>query len=246
MSALIFQCPSCRALVGAVAVELQPGRAGLHCEACGAVAWLPDSARTGEARVVDVAPTPRPAAPRELPSSSAALVVAAPVAPAPAGSAGPFAADARSRLLERLAALPPANDHQRELAGAFERLLGTWEGEAGHKELLKRASGTGELAFVGQRYRAVLDVAPNDVAARRAQGEILTLAMGALSATRDLGALANDPAARARRRNLVLTVLALVFAGLLTWALRQREALLRAGDDGAKMLEGDPAGDPLR
>jgi hypothetical protein len=246
LSPLVFQCPSCRALVGAVAAELQAGRAGLRCEACGAVAWLPDSARTGEARVVDVEPAARAAAPRELPPSSVALVVASPATPVSSGATGAFSADALARLRERLASMPPPSDPQRDLAAAFERLLGTWEGEAGHKELLKRASGKGELAFIGQRYRAVLDVVPNDAAARRAQGEILTLAMGALSATRDLGAIANDPATRVRRRNLVLSVLAFVFAGLLLWAVRQREALLRAGDDGAKMLEGDPAGDPLR
>ena len=36
-------------------------------------------------------------------------------------------------------------------------LQGTWSSEAEHKNFLKQASLDGELAFAGQRYRAVLE-----------------------------------------------------------------------------------------
>ncbi|MBI1946098.1 MAG: hypothetical protein HYS27_10400 [Deltaproteobacteria bacterium] len=238
MNALIFQCPACRALVGAARAELQPGRAGLRCAACGAVAWLPEAGAAGEAHVVDVEAEPRVAPPRELPAASGALVVAAPSAPAPATiMAGPFDAELRARLRERLAALPPSGGAQEELAAAFVELLDTWQGEAAHKALLRRASAAGELAFVGQRYRAVLDVAPNDAAARRAQEEVLALAMATMSATRDLGALGEDQTVKAKRRALWAGVIAFAFVAIVLWAMRERDALLRSDADGAKMLE---------
>lgn len=246
MSALIYQCPACRALVGVDRAELQPTRAGLHCEACGAVAWLPDAQSRSEARVVDVEPTARPTAPRELLPSAGALVVAAPSAPAAPTGEARFGADTLARLRDKLASLPAPTEPQRELATDFEQLLGSWEGEAGHKALLKRASSAGELAFIGQRYRAVLDIVPQDERARRAQGEVLTLAMAAMSATRDLGALAIDPAEKTRRRTLAASLVLFVFAAIILWAVRQRNALLRDDADGAKMLVEDPAGQVAR
>lgn len=245
MNALIFQCPACRALVGAARVELQPGRAGLRCEACGSVAWLPESAGGTEARVVDVEPAPRAQVTRELPpASGGALVVAAPSAPAPPVST--FGTELRERIRQRLASKAAPIDRQRELAADFDRLLDAWHGEDAHKALLKRASRDGELAFVGQCYRAVLDVAPNDAGARRAQGEILTLAVGALSATRDLGALGDDIAGKTRRRTLAATLILFAFAAIILWAMRERSGLLRGDAEGAKMMFDRPAGEAAR
>lgn len=246
MTAIVFQCPSCRALVGAERAEVQPGRAGLHCSACGAVAWLPDGTERAEARVVDVEPATRAPARRELPAPGGALVVAPPSAPVTAAQGGRLDDERVVRWRERVAALPAPAESQRALAAAFDQLLGAWGTDAQHKALLKRASSEGELAFLGQRYRAVLDVSPEDTAARRAQSEILSLAMAAMSATRDLGALATDPAATARRRTLLMSAILLVFAGIILWALRERNALLRDGDDGAKMMAEDPAAEGVR
>lgn len=241
MNALIFQCPACRALVGATRAELQPGRAGLRCEACGAVAWLQESGSRVDAQVVDVEPPPRTAPARELPPTSGALVVAPPSAPSAPASQRPFGADVRDRVRVRLESLPPPLDSQLELAAGFELLLDSWHGDAAHKAMLKRASGCGELAFIGQRYRAVLDVVPDDPAARRAQQEILTLAVGALSATRDLGALGEDSAGKTRRRALVAAIILFSFIAIVQWALREGTALLHDDADGAKMTPEAPA-----
>lgn len=239
MSPLIFQCPTCRALVGASQVQVQPGRAGLACAACGATAWLPDAAH-GSARVVDVEPTVAPAPPPGLPSPSTAMVLAPPTAPAPmttSTAASTLDADVRARVRRQLTELPPQNDAQHELAAAFDTLLDAWPGEPAHKALLKRASGAGELAFVGQRYRAVLEAAPGEPAARRAQEEVLTLAMAAMAATRDLGALVDDKAAKGKRQALYATIIAAAFLAVVLWAMRERAALLRGDADSAKMLE---------
>ncbi|MCC7072837.1 MAG: hypothetical protein IT383_16030 [Deltaproteobacteria bacterium] len=247
MSPLVFQCPACRALVGVTHAQVQGGRAGLSCAACGAVAWLPEATQ-GSARVVDVEPAPHAAPPRELPAANGALVLAPPTAPMSAAPTTPelaLDAELRTRVRHRLAELPAASAAQQELAAAFAMLLEAWNREAAHKAMLQRASGAGELAFVGQHYRAVLEAAPGDPIARRAQDEILSLAMATMTATRDLGALAEDKGAKGKRQALYAAIIAFAFVAVALWAMRERDALLRRDADSAKMLE-EPAEAPAR
>ena len=228
----VFQCAACRALSVASSVALDGARerAGLSCDACGAVTWLPVGAPSS-ARVVDVDAPARPApAPRELPAP-AALATRAPTTVATVGSA--FTDDQRGRIDERIAKLPPGEGApgQGELAHAFARLLGQWTSEGEHKAFLKKASMLGELAFAGQRYRQVLDAVPGDPAAKRAQGEILTLAMASMSQQKDLGTVDEQKNGKALAAGLLLIV-AIVAAFLVLW---KGSDLLRADTGGATM-----------
>ena len=63
-------------------------------------------------------------------------------------------------------------------------MSGAWQSEAEHKAILKAAAAAGELAFVGGRYRAVLDVVRDEPRAKAAQNELLTLAMATMTSIR--------------------------------------------------------------
>lgn len=192
---IVFQCPACRSLVTAneVSIPLDGSRAGLPCSACRSIAWLP---ATG---AVDAESAPHePAAPRarvqptpSLPPPTA-IAPRAPTEPAPAAHAGvaPRLTEEQRELVHaKLARLPPAGDAQNGVAEDFKKLLRAWEDASAHKGFLQRASASGELSFAGQSYRAVLDAIPGEPAAKKAQNEILALAMASLSSTRDLGAV---------------------------------------------------------
>lgn len=242
-AAVIYQCLACRSLVAAstIAFDRERDRAGLVCSHCGAASWLP-LAGTAGARVVDVDPPPTERArggPRELPAP-AGLVPSSTsmVGPLGVGAVEVFSVDQRERITARCQTLPPAPGAQAELAQAFERLLPAWGSDAEHKQLLKRASMLNELAFVGQRYRLVLEEAPGDPAARRAQNEILSLAMASLSQTRDLGSPAEGSRSRAGvAAAIVLLVLALI------GALVVMPRLLR-GMSGEAMIDAPPGASP--
>jgi hypothetical protein len=216
--AVTFQCNACRALVSAtsVALDVDRERAGLLCAACGAGSWLP-IAGAGAARAVAPidAEDPVRAEPAAPPGEGAtalvpagrggAALVSTALVPTPivstagaagAGLTGSLSAAQREAIGQRLRALPAPADGQRDLADGFERLLERWADDAEHKQLLRRASLQEELAFAGQRYRAVLDAIPNEPRAKKAQSDILGLAMAAMGQTRDLGSPGEPPKKR--------------------------------------------------
>ncbi len=153
--ALLFQCGACRSLVSADSVVLDQGqdRAGLSCAVCQAVTWLPLSRGA-------LAPSPS---------------LTAPV------TAGVIDDDQRARVCKRLLALGPSGSSQEDLASSFERLLGHWHSDVEHKHFLNKASMLGELAFAGQRYRAMLEEVPDEPHAKRAQEDLVALAVAAMS-----------------------------------------------------------------
>jgi hypothetical protein len=119
--------------------------------------------------------------------------------------------DARARILERWSKLGSVSIEQRPLAARLERLVrGPWSNEAEHKSLLKAASLADELAFVGSRYRAVLDVVRDEPQARAAQQELLTLAMLTMKGGRDLGD-ASEPRGKSKAYVALVTIAALGF-----------------------------------
>jgi hypothetical protein len=213
---LVFQCAACRALVVAssVVIDKERERAALPCHACGAACWLPWAGAPGGNRtsteVVDVEPA-HPGAPAARALPSGALV---PSSPAAVEVAAGGDADLRSRILERLPELGPVAEGQRDLAAAFDKLLLHWHSEAEHKAFMQRAAMQNELAFAGQRYRLALDVAPADPHAKRAQGEILTLAMVSLNREKDLGSTDAD---KTRAKLALAFAAALIIAVVSLW-----------------------------
>ncbi|HEY1098711.1 MAG TPA: hypothetical protein VGF99_07275, partial [Myxococcota bacterium] len=119
-------------------------------------------------------PVPPALPPMSLPAAALVPVAAAPIATSWDGAA-------RARIDDKLA---PPTDEQKLLAERFERLLdGAWHNDAEHRQLLKAAAAADQLAFVGARYRAVLDVVRDEPKARHAQQELLTLAMATMKPT---------------------------------------------------------------
>lgn len=101
-----------------------------------------------------------------------------------------FAPDIVERIHARLNLLPEPSVAQLPLVERFEKLLvSSWSSESEHKGLLKMAAMAGELALVGARYRAVLDVVRDEPRARAAQQELLTLAMATMQQSKELGSL---------------------------------------------------------
>ncbi|MBM4279636.1 MAG: hypothetical protein FJ137_02380 [Deltaproteobacteria bacterium] len=152
---------------------------------------------TGSTETVTRAST---AAPPGAPTA-AALGVAPP--------AGPWSEQLRARVLARWGSLGEVSAAQSGLAARLDRLArGPWNEEAEHKALLETASMTGELAFVGARYRAVLDVVRDDPRARAGQQELLKLALATMKNAPDLAS--TNP----ERRGGVYAAL-VIFAALL-------------------------------
>jgi hypothetical protein len=90
-------------------------------------------------------------------------------------------------VLVRWGRLGDVTPNQVALAARLDRLArGPWNDEAEHKAVLQAASATGELAFVGARYRVVLDVIADEPRARAAQRDLLTLAMATMRGAPDL------------------------------------------------------------
>jgi hypothetical protein len=250
---VVAQCPACRALVvvGAVVVDGSRGvdgapRAGLACGACGAVSWLPLTTTV----VTSSPPALTALPPPSLPILPAATVVAdgpaatATPAPAPMPAAttttttttattapsalatATFDEDTVARVRARFAAPTETQTH---LAERFDALLATkWAVESEHKAILKTAAAAGELAFVGGRYRAVLDVVRDEPRARAAQNELLTMAMATMSSQR----LAPSEEGTSRTKVALAIILFLVVGGGLFWVVRTVMATLAQGGAG--------------
>lgn len=207
MAAIVAQCPSCRALVAIDRIVVEGERAGVRCPSCFALSWLPiertnQAALPSPALVVDL---PLPALPAPaLPAPAVALVAAA---PGTLQGANGFDDDVVARISAKL--LPPADDapRQAELAARFSRLLQHWHNETEHKQLLKAAAASDELAFIGTRYRAVLDIVRDEPRARAAQQDLIALAMANMGSTR---ALTTDDGAS--NNNVVKLVAGVVLA----------------------------------
>ncbi len=172
MAVVIVQCSACRALVPVSAVHVDTaGGAGLPCAACGVVTWLPPVGAPSSS----IVPTSTPAPPAPLASTTSAL------APPAVQSPGGAIQDVRAQLVPVLDALPTPDEEQQPLDAAFRALLPVWQDAAAHTAFLKRASATDQLAFAGQRYRAALQQMPGDERAKKAQQDLLRLAMAHLS-----------------------------------------------------------------
>lgn len=258
---LVFQCGACRSLVSAHSVVADPAqeRAGLACAVCGGITWLPSASASGQ--VVDVHTTA--SSPSLQLASSTALVAstatsattATPATPANTAAtantaasaasaatvalANRFTEDQRARIGDRLRTLAASGAAQEELSMSFDRLLGLWQSEAEHKALLTKASLVGELAFVGQRYRSILDEVPGDPQAKKAQTELLGLAMATMSRDKDLGATVRGGINKNVAAVVIVILTAIICAGLVIYLPR----LLRP-DTGDETLLDVPGGRP--
>ncbi len=181
MLGVIIQCPSCRALttVSQAHVIADQAAVALRCPECGAQHALP--------LVEDVAPAPLPsdAAPTLVPKPALAKVDAAPatalvsatvppsapeqqaaaVAPQPKATtnADTEAQAAIRTALEGVGAADPGSE------GVVEdllKLIPTWEDQAGHQRLIKRAALEDKLGALGVRYRVHRCEGPRPAGAR--------------------------------------------------------------------------------
>ena len=202
MSALVFQCTSCRLLGSVQTIDVDGEHAGLRCASCGKVSWLPvTSSRATVITSVGSSggtPSTSPALPpstalsmseafEEMPSDYD-LRPRKPALPEPspetsiAVRGGPAIVGGPTWP----ARLPEATTTQLALRTAFEALRAHWDDEKAHTALVRRASIEGELAYVGQLYKALLDKNPSEPRVKRAQQEILTLAMATMNTSREL------------------------------------------------------------
>jgi hypothetical protein len=232
-SGVVFQCASCRALTVAGAVFVDDAkRAGLQCTSCGAMSYLPiagaDDAR-GPTVVVDADAAARATPPsRALPASTSTIVAASTSATT---SSRAWSGDVHERIVARVAKIGDAASPELVgLAGDFDRLLGRWDDAAEHSKFLKKAASIDQLAFAGQRYRAVLEIAPGDAAARKAQGDLMTMAMATFSAQKDLGAITPERSKTVQLALAMAVIVVTVIAAI--WFLPR---LLPPADGGATM-----------
>ena len=220
---LVFQCGACRSLVSAQSVVADPTqeRAGLACVVCGGITWLPfaSASASASAQVVDVHTT-SPSPSLQLASSTALVATATAANAASVALATTFTEDQRTRIVERLRKLTASGSAQEELSTSFDRLLGLWQSEAEHKALLTKASLVGELAFVGQRYRSILDEVPGDAQAKKAQTELLGLAMATMSREKDLGATVRGGINRNVAAVVIVILTVVVCVGLVVYLPR--------------------------
>jgi hypothetical protein len=133
----------------------------------------------------------------------------------PGGARLEWSVELRARVRQRLSALPP--DGADDVAQAFDRLLDHWP-------------------VAGQRYRAVLDVVPGDAMAKKAQADLLALAMVTMRQDRELGGAGNTGDVK-KAASVVIAVLAFALIGYLVWTTM---SILRGGDEGAKIEELGP------
>lgn len=167
---MIVQCPACRALVdvSAATIDGDQRRAGLTCSACGAVTWLGEGAPVVEGGRSVTAPS--------TPSTSKEAATPA-VAPGAASVERP-GADAPDDL-EALKAAVEAIDvvDAEETKAAFIELLGRWHDDDAHKKVIQRGLLAGQLAVVGQGYRAVLEQRGEDTMSAKGRDRVLASAM---------------------------------------------------------------------
>lgn len=242
---VVAQCPACRALVvvGAIVVDGSRAadgtpRAGLPCAACGVVSWLPLTTTIVTSPLPSLTALPPAASPALADVTASAAATSSPAVPAPTVPA-PTTATATTAIatatfdddiLARVRARCPAPEaSQTHLAERFEALLTTtWAQEAEHKALLKAAAAAGELAFVGARYRAVLDTVRDEPRARAAQQELLTMAMATMSSQRLVPVEQGTSTAK-----IVMGILLfLAVGGGLFWVARTVMAMLTRGGAG--------------
>jgi hypothetical protein len=141
------------------------------------------------------------------------------------GPSDPFGDDERTRIRKKLATLPPPSSTQAALASRFDALLdGRWRVETEHKALLKAAATAGELAFVGSRYRAVLDVVRDEPRARGAQQELLTMAMATM---KPLGSAVDDGPGGGRRGVAAVALVVVFFVVLVVGGSMVRDVLAK-------------------
>jgi hypothetical protein len=126
-----------------------------------------------------------------------------------------FDAEIVQKIRARIEKLPPVAPQQSDLGARFDRLLSSsWSTESEHKKLLKSAALENELAFVGARYRAVLDVVRDEPRAKAAQQELLTLAMATMSKQKDLGELGEGKGSNRAALIGMLIVMAILAAAI--------------------------------
>ncbi len=196
--------------------------AGVPCEACGALTTLP-IVETTSSLTASVDPSTAPAEPSTTIANPPAVVTVASAAP-PSSSTEPstepssdlvaaFAPDVLERIRARWT---EPTEAQLALAARFEALLERrWSTPSEHTALVKRAAAEDALAFIGQRYRSVLDVVNNEPRARAAQAELLTLATAMLTIPTDAPAAADGASAW----KTAFAVLIFLGAGACTWWL---------------------------
>lgn len=154
------------------------------------------------------------------PTEAPPLPITALVPAAPRALQTTFDPDTGERIRARLRQLPAPTLEQEHLRERFDELLATsWHQETGHKQLLKSASLAGELAYVGARYRAVLDVVRDEPRARAAQQELLTLAMVTMQTSKELGSLGpgsiGESKSTAKTVAAVLLIVAILVGGIV-------------------------------
>jgi hypothetical protein len=179
-------------------IDVDGDHAGLRCASCGQVSWLPvTSSRATLITGVASNTGSATATPAALSASTALSMAEAfeempsdyelrPSKPALPPPSSPQVLPAIVGGPTWPARLPEATTTQMTLRTAFEGLRAHWDDEKAHTALVKRASIEGELAYVGQLYKALLEKNPGEPRVKQAQQEILKLAMATMNTSREL------------------------------------------------------------
>lgn len=199
--AVIVQCPSCKSLVDVVEAQVVLDEVRLRCSACGKDAVLPTassstvsspteatepSAKAQTPAVDDSDPSADEETPQPQPKSQPQpQAVVADVDADRGDTNAPAQASVVDDDLREAVEAVLVDDSGKELADEFIALLPHWHDAERHAKLIQKAAIMGQLPVVGLRYKAVLDVRPDDARAKAGQDQILTqamLRMGSMSA----------------------------------------------------------------
>lgn len=226
---MIVQCPACRALVTVstlVKLDDEDGvaRVGVPCVECGATSPLVvDDARPREGS----SERARPSTPSRTPGVESSVTetsresasAQSDGAPAPTStSLAPSIASALARVLDDAdRALTSAEpDARREIGRIRTQIVDglhalgeRWESKDAHKVVVGEAARQGELAFLGQCYRAITLARPDDKGAVVGRDLVLAHAMATMSATSGDGDQLQATAKKVRAVAMVLGALAL-------------------------------------
>ena len=80
-------------------------------------------------------------------------------------------------IRDAIASVGPVDDASRPVVDALLALVPSWDDLDAHKKLVRRAALEEQLAPLGVRYRAVMQVRPDDATSKAAQEEILAQAL---------------------------------------------------------------------
>ncbi|MCP4503880.1 MAG: hypothetical protein GY822_28470 [Deltaproteobacteria bacterium] len=227
---VIVQCLTCRALVDVAQVQRVAEGVHLHCSACDAASFLPE-VNTPSSLPEDRNERAEPWNPQENEAFASS--------PLPAGASSP-SSELNSAKLDNETAVDetgakeaslvaidiekanaaleklPTTEDPFGFATDFCELLDHWDDAAAHAKLIQRAALQSSLPILGARYRAILDVNPEDVRAKAAQDQIMTQAMARMDS---FGSSKSTTGNAKRWSTAAMVILTLIMSGAIWYMM---------------------------